>query len=89
MSANTQTPTGSDGFIDKNRERLFFAALIIGMAIFALGIAFGVLFVAMDTTPPAPYFASMTDKLLTGGYSLGFLIIGALIVRLGARLGGW
>lgn len=89
MSTNTQSSTGSDGFIDEQRERLFFAALIVGMAIFALGIAFGVLFVAMDTTPPAPYFASVTDRLLTGGYSLLFLIVGSLIMRLGAKLGGW
>lgn len=89
MSTNNQPATSSDSFIDEQRERLFLAALIIGMAVFALGIAFSVLFIAMNTTPPAPYFASMTDKYLTGAMALGFLLGGAGIMRIGTKIGGW
>jgi hypothetical protein len=89
MSTNTQPATDGDGFIEEQRERLFFASLIIGMAVFALGFAFGVLFIAMNTTPPAPYFTSTTEKYLTGAMALGFLLGGAGIMRIGTKIGGW
>lgn len=88
MSTNTKTAQG-DSFVGQHRERLFFLFIVVGMLIFALGIAFSVLFIAMDTTPPAPYFATATDKYLTGGLSLVLLVIGAATVRLGAKFGGW
>lgn len=89
MSTNTQTSTNQDGIIEEYREPLFWLALVLGMAIFALGLAFTILFLSLNTHPPAPYFASMMDRYLTGGVSLLFMIIGISMIRLGANLGGW
>lgn len=89
MSTNTQTSTGQEGIIARYRERWFFLTLTIGMLIFALGLAFTILFLALNTHPPAPYFASATDRYLTGGFSLLFMIVGLGMIRLGAKLGGW
>lgn len=88
MNTTTQSTQG-EGFVGQNRERLFFLLLVLGMLIFALGVAFSVLFVAMDTTPPAPYFATAMDKYKTGGVALLLLVLGAATVRAGAKLGGW
>ncbi|MEF8800344.1 MAG: hypothetical protein V5A38_04340 [Halolamina sp.] len=89
MSTNTQTSTGEGGIIERNRERLFWLTLVLGMAIFALGMAFTILFLAMNTSPPAPYFASAEDRYLTGGLSFLFMIAGLLTLRMGAKVGGW
>jgi hypothetical protein len=89
MSTNTQTSTGQGGIIEQYRERWFWLALVGGMAIFALGFAFTILFLAMNTAPPAPYFASAQDRYLTGGFALLTMIVGLLTLRLGAKLGGW
>lgn len=89
MSTNTQTSTAQGGIIERHRERWFWLALVGGMAIFALGFAFSILFLAMNTSPPAPYFATVTDRYLTGGFALLTMIIGLATVRLGAKVGGW
>lgn len=89
MSTNTQTSTNQGGIIERHRERLFWLALVFGMAIFAFGLAFTILFLALNTHPPAPYFSSATQRYLTGGVSILLMIIGLSLLRLGAKLGGW
>lgn len=89
MSTNTQTSTDQGGIIERHRERWFWLALIGGMAIFALGMAFTILFLAMNTSPPAPYFTTAQDRYMTGGVAFLFMIVGLLVLRLGAKLGGW
>ncbi len=77
------------GFVEEHRELLFVVGLLVGMTIFAFGFAFFVLGIAMDTTPPAPYFASTTDRLLTIGLSIAGLVVGAGIIRRAASVAGW
>lgn len=89
MSTNTQTSTAQGGIIERYREKWFWLALVGGMAIFALGVAFTILFLAMNTSPPAPYFTTATDRYLTGGFAFLTMIVGLFTIRLGAKLGGW
>lgn len=86
---STQTSRRSDGFVERNREALFLLALVVGMLVFALGMAFAILTLALNTQPPAPYFASFQDRLLMGGLSAGLMLVGAALVKGGASLGGW
>ena len=87
---STQTSTQSnENIIDRYREKWFFLALIVGMLTFAIGMAFSILVISMDTTPPAPYFATSTDQALTGVASIVFMAGGILILIRGAKLGGW
>lgn len=87
MSAQTSKRSG--GFVERNRETLFLLGLVVGMLVFALGMAFTILTLAMNTHPPAPYFASFQDRLLTGGISLALMLVGAALIKGGANLGGW
>lgn len=84
-----QTSQRSDGFVETYRETLFVLCLVVGMLVFALGMAFAILTISMNTNPPAPYFASFQDRLLTGVISVVVMIGGTALVRFGARLGGW
>jgi len=89
MSTNTQTSTDHGGIIEQYRERWFWLALIGGMAVFAIGLAFTILFLSMNTSPPAPYFASPQHRYLTGGVAILLMFVGVLTLRLGGKLGGW
>lgn len=86
---STQISTTDENVFARHREKWFIAALIVGVLTFALGMAFGILTISMDTTPPAPYFASTTDMYLTGASSAVFMVVGVFIVLRGAKLGGW
>lgn len=86
---STQSSTTNDNVFARHREKWFLAALVVGVLTFALGMAFGILTISMDTTPPAPYFASTTDMYLTGVGSIGFMVMGVLVILRGAKLGGW
>lgn len=85
MSANDRNAAASN----RSREPLFVGGVFLGVLVLALGVAFLILGVSMDTTPPAPYFASTTDRLLVVAGSLGAVVFGALVVRGSARLAGW
>lgn len=87
MSSQNSTP--KDSLLERNREKGFVISLVVGMLVFALGMAFFILSLSMNAHPPAPYFASVTDRILTGVISVGFMIAGILIIRLGSRIGGW
>lgn len=84
-----QTSRNSDGFVETNRETLFIASLVGGTLVFALGFAFSILAVSLNTVPPAPYFASPQDRYLMGGIAVLLMIVGVGIARGGAKLGGW
>jgi hypothetical protein len=75
--------------LDQLREPLFIAVLLVGTIVIALGIAFLILSLTMDTTPPAPYFASMTDKLLLIGGSVVAIVAGLGLIRRSATIAGW
>jgi len=76
-------------FVERHRELLFTGTLLLGAVVFALGTAFLILAISVDTTPPAPYLASTTDRLLLFGFALGSIAAGVLLGRVSFRLGGW
>lgn len=55
----------------------------------SLGIAFLILAISLDTTPPSPYLASTTDRILLFAFSLGSITFGWITGRTSFRLGGW
>lgn len=55
----------------------------------SIGIAFLILAVSLDTTPPSPYLASTNDRILLFALSLGSITFGWIIGRTSFRLGGW
>lgn len=75
--------------IEKYREPLFLLLLSTGMLVFAGGVAFLILGLSMDITAPAPYFASLTDKLIIIAFAVVTIGIGGAIVRFAAKLVGW
>jgi uncharacterized integral membrane protein len=96
MSIDTDTdvdtaPRGrsrSESFVERFRGPLFAAFLFVGMTVFAIGVALGVLAVALDTTPPAPYLALSAVwpfRLI----ALSVLIGGVILVRGAFRVVGW
>lgn len=75
--------------LEQLREPLFVVVLFAGTVVVALGIAFLILGIAMDTTPPAPYFASRKAQLLVTGGSLVAIVVGLGLIRRAARFAGW
>lgn len=70
-------------------EEVGFAGLLtIGMLVFALGMAFFILGVSINTSPPAPY-VSQTDKYLLVGLSSVAMVIGLVFVRAAGKMVGW
>jgi hypothetical protein len=94
---STNEPTQRDGpaadrdtgALDRLREPLFVVGVLAGVVVLAVGFAFFVLGLSMDTTPPAPYFATVTDRLLVLGGSVGAMVLGAFVVRGSANFAGW
>lgn len=70
------------------REPTFAAALFVGMLLFALGIAFLILGIAVNTSPPAPYMTS-TDKYTLIGISVAAIVVGVVTVRFAGKVVGW
>lgn len=77
----------SDTF-EKLREPAFVAILFVGALIFALGGAFVVVGISINTAPPAPYVSPTAKQILTFG-SLVVMVVGALLIRMAARIVGW
>lgn len=67
----------------------FVVLLLVGVAVFTFGFTFLVLALSMDTTPPAPYLATTTDRLLLFVVSGVALVAGGALVRQAARVAGW
>ena len=78
----------SESFVERYRGPLFVTFLFVGMTVLAIGVALGVLAVALDTTPPAPYLAP-SDIWPFRLIALGVLAAGALFVRGAFRVVGW
>ena len=74
--------------IEQLREPSFVTLLLVGVLLFALGGAFLVLGVAINTGPPAPY-VTPTDKRLLIGISLGVMVVGVVLIRVAVRVVGW
>lgn len=64
------------------------SSFILGIGIFAIGLSFLSLSVAINTSPPAPYMERLHKRLLIGG-SIATTIIGLLVVRFAGRMAGW
>jgi autotransporter translocation and assembly factor TamB len=89
MSTERTSQTSRTADFERFRELLFVLMLVLGTLLFALGLAFLILGVSMSTTPPAPYFASMTDKYVTMGGSALTAVIGIGVMRFATSVGGW
>jgi hypothetical protein len=93
MSADAASPLDGGreggGFVDRYREALFVAGLVLGVVVLALGGAFFLLGATLTTTPPAPYLASTTDKLILLAVSTAAIALGGGIVRGALKLAGW
>lgn len=72
---------------ERFREPVFVVAFFGGMLVFALGIAFLILGVTVNTAPPAPY-VTQTDKYLLIAVSVGATIVGLASVRFAGRVVG-
>lgn len=73
----------------RTSESLFVVSLVVGVAVFAFGFTFLLLALTMDTTPPAPYLATTTDRLFLFVISGGALLVGTALVRWATRIAGW
>lgn len=98
MSNDTTTPiddtttsreTTRSEFVEAYREPLFVLTLLLGIVVFSFGLALFIVSVGMDATPPAPYFASSTDKWIAVGASVVLILVGGGIGRGAFRIGGW
>ncbi|MDY6765363.1 MAG: hypothetical protein SV377_06755 [Halobacteria archaeon] len=74
---------------DTLEEAAFVTLTVIGALIFALGVSFLVLAISLDTNPPSPYLESMQDKIILLVASIGAIVLGAGIVKTGAKIVGW
>lgn len=73
---------------ERYREPTFAVALFAGMLVFALGIAFLILGVAINTEPPAP-FMTPTAKYTLIGISVIAIVVGAVTIRFAGKVVGW
>lgn len=85
MSAHENDANG----VERLREPAFVGGVVLGVLVVAVGLAFLILGLAMDTVPPAPYFETTTDRILVLGGAVGAMVVGAGVVRGSARLAGW
>lgn len=76
-------------FVDRHRELLFNGTLVLSVLAVSLGIAFLILAISLDTTPPSPYLSSTTDRILLFAFSLGSIALGWAFGRTSFRIGGW
>ena len=74
--------------LDRFREPVFVGAFFGGMLVFALGMAFLILGLTVNTAPPAPY-VSPNDRHLLIAISAGAVIVGAGLVRFAGKVVGW
>lgn len=79
----------SQDTIERFREPVFVGLLVVGTAVLAIGLAFLILSVTMDTTPPAPYFTTGGQKYAVVAGSIVASALGVLSIRAAARLAGW
>jgi len=85
MSTRSGVPAiGVEGF----REAGFFALLMVGMLVLALGVGFFIIGISINTAPPAPY-VTPTDKWTLTGISVVGIIIGLVLVRAAGKVVGW
>jgi hypothetical protein len=82
------TANSSKDRFEQFREPAFVVVLFIGALILALGGAFLVVGVTINTAPPAPYVSPIDKRLLIIG-SLLSMILGGALIRLAARIVGW
>lgn len=80
--------TLSSDTVEQLREPAFVIVLFVGALILALGGAFLVVGVSINTAPPAPYVSPLDKRLLIVG-SVVSMVIGAVLIRLAARIVGW
>lgn len=73
--------------IERFREPAFAFLLLGGTFVFAIGGAFLVIGVAINTAPPAPYVDPL-DKQLLIVLSIIAMIVGLWLIRLSARVVG-
>lgn len=73
--------------VERFREPAFAFLLLGGTLVFALGGAFLVIGVAINTAPPAPYVDPL-DKQLLILVSIVGMIVGLWLIRLSARVVG-
>lgn len=83
------TKTGGAEGGDTLQEVAFVTLVAVGALIFALGVSFLVLAISLDTSPPSPYLASTQDRIILFVASIGAIVLGAGIVKTGARIVGW
>ncbi len=81
--------SGSEDFVERHREVLFALSLLVGGLIFALGLTFLVITIAVGTEPPGTRFATQGDRLVVGAVGLVAFTLGWLVIRQGFRLAGW
>lgn len=75
--------------IEQSREKLFVLLLLFGTVVIALGMAFLILGISMNTTPPSPYFESFEDKLIVIVGSIASIAVGFGLIRGAMKIGGW
>jgi hypothetical protein len=80
--------TLSRDVVEQLREPTFIALLFVGATVFALGGAFLVVGIAINTAPPAPYVSPSDRRFLVVG-SLLAMVLGGALVRWAARIVGW
>lgn len=74
--------------VEQYRESAFVGVLFLGALIFAVGGAFLVIGISVNTEPPAPYVTPSAKQILIAG-SLVAVVIGGFLVRFAARVVGW
>lgn len=90
MSSDQAIETGNRHVIPESLQNtVFIGGVLLGMTVFALGVAFLILGVSVGTGSPAPYVYTTTDKYLLIAGSLGTIVAGVVLVRLAARAVGW
>jgi len=76
-----------------NQERLqefgFAALLLLGVIVFALGVAFFILGLGIQAEPPSPYLTSTNEKYALIGLSVGTMVVGGLLIRSAGKVVGW
>lgn len=87
--ANETRRSNTTRVSEGTREALFVGGAILGVAVFALGLAFLIVGVSVGTSPPAPYLQTTLDKVLLIGGSLTAMAAGAGLVRAASTLAGW
>lgn len=72
----------------QGNEVSFICLLGLGVVLFALGFAFVVLSLSINTQPPAPYMSPMDKGLLIVG-SLTTTLTGLWLIRVAGGIVGW